>query len=168
MMLDVSETSLGIRAYQPQDLPHLHAIDEECFPRGIAYSRAELLFHLLHPDSLTWVAEQDGKILGFTIGRMENPNVGHVLTLDVTAGARRQGIGGKLMSALEHLFRSRGADLFYLEVDVKNAAAQAFYERLGYTRHERVSGYYNGGSDAFRMVRYRRKQDRDEDSSVEA
>jgi len=41
----------------------------------------------------------------------------------------------------------------FLEVDAGNAGARLFYERLGYRALGILKGYYNGRSDAVRMVR---------------
>jgi len=45
-----------IRDYQPEDFETLWLIDQECFPAGIAYSRAELRSYVRHKTTFTLVA----------------------------------------------------------------------------------------------------------------
>jgi GNAT superfamily N-acetyltransferase len=45
---------------------------------------------------------------------------------------RRQGVGERLMGALEDEARKRGAKHFVLNTAHRRAAAHAFYEALGY------------------------------------
>jgi ribosomal protein S18 acetylase RimI-like enzyme len=142
--------NLWIRAYEPEDLATLHAIDRVCFSRDIAYSRAELHFHIRHRDSITRVAEIDSRIVGFVVGRVHRRDIGHVLTLDVVLEVRRGGIGTSLMAALHAELKLRGVRRVFLEVDVENHGARRFYERLGYRWVERIERYY-GRSDADRM-----------------
>jgi ribosomal-protein-alanine N-acetyltransferase len=142
-----------IRDYRPSDMPSIHALDAICFPEGIAFSRSELLFFVSHRDSITRIAEAKGIIVGFAVGRFVAPAAAHVLTLDVAPGSRRGKIGTALMEVLHAEFCRMGAEASFLEVDVANAAARRFYEGLDYRYLERLPDYYQGRSDAFRMVR---------------
>ncbi len=146
-------TGLRIREYTPTDLQILHHLDTVCFPEGIAYSRDELLFYINHKDSITRVAELSDEIVGFTVGRIMANSAAHVLTLDVLHAARRNRVGTALIDALHREFRRKGARLSFLEVDVNNAAARHFYEEHKYRYLGVLPGYYNGRSDALRMVR---------------
>ncbi len=142
-----------IRKNGPDDLPRLLQIDQICFPPDIAYSRVELLSYLRHPKSISRVAEHANTILGFVVGQTGPDCSGHVLTLDVIPAARRRGVGTALMKTLHHEFEISGVRAIYLEVDTTNMSAQRFYEGLNYARMEILKGYYNGTSDAYRMVR---------------
>ena len=143
---------LLISEYQAEDIHCLHQIDAVCFPPEIAFSRADLLSCIRHKLSITRIARLDGAIVGFAIGRIEKPDSAHVLTLDVLPDVRRRRIGTALMSSLHEEFRRRGARISVLEVDVHNAAARRFYEKLHYRFSRILPGYYNGRTDACRMV----------------
>ena len=145
--------SLRIRGYTTGDFAVLHAMDLDCFPSGIAFTRPELLSCLNHRDSVVRIAELEERVVGFAVGMVIDSDSGHVVTLDVVREGRRQGIGTTLMSALHDEFRQVGASLCFLEVDVENAAARRFYERLQYKYLEYLPGYYRSHGDAFRMVR---------------
>ncbi len=141
-----------IRDYVGRDAHRLHQIDRQCFPPHLAYSRAELLFFLRHPDSIRKVADQEGRILGFAIGRPEGDLYGHIITLDVIPEARRRRVGTALLEAVHLEFRRRGVPLAVLEVSAVDSGAQLFYRGFGYQRVETLRGYYGARSDAHRMV----------------
>ncbi len=147
-------TSLSwvIRPFQQGDLARLHEIDQVCFPRDIAYSRAELRFYLHHPGSVSHVADSAGHIVGFVVGIVRRDGTGHVITLDVIPEARRRGIGMSLISRLHREFIRREITRVVLEVGVDNVVARLFYEKLGYQYEGLIPGYYAGKTDACRMT----------------
>ncbi len=145
---------ISIRDAHVSDLGRLHEIDALCFDSDIAFTRAELLFHLRHGRSCAKAAVRGEAIVGFAIGRVEGAFHGHVITIDVLPEVRRAGIGTALLEILHDEFRRAGVYLSVLEVDVHNAAALRFYEKMRYERVETLRGYYRGRSDAYRMVRF--------------
>lgn len=142
-----------VRDYRKADLPQLHKIDQECFVSGIAFSRVELLFYVHNPLSFTKVAEEAGAIIGFAVGRVDREGDGHIITIDVLPEARRRKVGTALLTSLQEALERRKVSRIFLEVAVDNAPAQRFYEVMGYTRQQRLRGYYKGVTDAYRMVR---------------
>lgn len=147
-----------LRPYQVGDLPRLHAIDRACFPPGIAFGRAQLRTLLEHPSSLSAVAEEAARVLGFILLQPRARRLGssslaalHILTIDVAPEARRQGTGALLMRwALAEARRLR-AHAVELEVAADNQAAQAFYTRFSFRETGTIPGYYPGGLDAISM-----------------
>ena len=136
-------------------MPALHALDQACFPPGIAYSRAELRAFLMHPSSFTAVACEGEGILGFAIvrpyrGRHSHPNL-HLLTIDVAPTARRQGVGTLLMTWALAQGRRLGSAALTLEVAIDNIPAQDFYKQNGFQEGSVLPGYYNGVLDALSM-----------------
>ena len=93
------------------------------------------------PDSITFVAEENGSILGFLDARIEEPydpmirpiKYCFVSDIAVSAAHRSRGIGEKLMHAAERWARERGAGYVLLEYGQNNSRAAALYERLGYS-----------------------------------
>jgi ribosomal-protein-alanine N-acetyltransferase len=140
-----------VRDFRSEDLARLHEIDAVCFERGIAYTRTELAFYIRLDRSVVRIAECAGEIVGFAIGQVEEDLRGHVITIDVLPQARRGGVGATLLKQLHDEFRSAGATLAVLEVDVTNVSAQAFYEGFGYRRMNILRGYYGRGRDAYGM-----------------
>jgi len=143
---------IRVRGFQLGDLEDLAALDRLCFEPGISYTRSELRFHVTHPGGATFVAESDGRLSGFIVGRAESATAGHVITIDVFPDARRKGVGTALLSALHEDFSARQLQVIYLEVDRSNLGAGAFYRGLGYTWLETLEDYYGPGRDADRLV----------------
>jgi [ribosomal protein S18]-alanine N-acetyltransferase len=93
--------SLGLRPFHAADLDILASIDQECFPPGISYTRAELVGFIGHRNARTWVAEAGGEIVGFVVAARQLRQVGHIITIDVIKSWRRRGVGARLMDAVE-------------------------------------------------------------------
>jgi ribosomal-protein-alanine N-acetyltransferase len=147
-----------IRDFRPDDFETLWRIDQECFPPGISYSRQELKFYIRRRGAFTLVAEasEDSaeKAAGSAIGGFivtQTGRTGHVITIDVVAGARRSGVGSRLLQAVEDRLRTAGSRAVGLETAVDNLSALAFYKRHGYGVIETVPRYYSNGVDALRM-----------------
>ena len=138
----------ALRDHRLADFEALWQLDQECFPPDLAYSRTELAGYIRRKNSLTLVAEREGKIAGYIVAERGGRAVGHIITLDVRAEARRSGLGSKLMSAAEERLRALGCASVLLEVVVSNAAAIAFYHRQGYATLATIPKYYNGKTDA--------------------
>jgi [ribosomal protein S18]-alanine N-acetyltransferase len=155
-----SEIPIRLRPLCSSDLNELYAIDQVCFPEGIAYSYPELRWLLSLPGSFGFAAvtDSDGKnggigIAGFIIAGQENPGTGRIITIDVLEGYRRLSLGRKLMELAEEQFIQRKASRIILEVGAENFGAQEFYRVLGYQRGRRIGGYYPTGEDAFVMTK---------------
>ena len=92
-------------------------------------------------ECITLVAEQREKIVGFIDARLErSPDPMHrellyceILEIAVSKGARRHGIGGRLLRAAEEWGRGQGAAFALLEYHAANSHAREFYQRrMGY------------------------------------
>ncbi len=89
------------------------------------------------------VAEDGADVLGtvqLVVGQPENqPHRADVSKMLVRSAARRRGIGGALMRAVEDVARRTGKTLLVL--DTASAEAERLYERSGWTRVGVVPGY---------------------------
>jgi ribosomal-protein-alanine N-acetyltransferase len=137
-----------LRDAEADDLETLWRIDQKCFAEGIAYSKPELRFFMRRRGSFTLVGTDDGsrEVAGFIVA--QGGAVGHIITIDVTAAARRAGLGSQLLVAAEARLRLAGSRAVSLESAVDNVSALKFYERHGYTVVETRPGYYSNGVDA--------------------
>jgi [ribosomal protein S18]-alanine N-acetyltransferase len=167
-----------VRDFQPTDIETLWRIDQDCFPQGISYSRPELRSYIRRRGSFTLVAisaaesikdrsndlrkgesenasfasnlfpsHLDVSIAGFIIAEALR-GVGHIITIDVIADARRHGVGSLLMKAAEQQLRDAGCYMVELETAVDNASALSFYKRHGYGVVYTFPRYYSNGVDA--------------------
>ena len=75
------------------------------------------------------VAEEDGRAVGFLLGRPKKDRIGYVSDLYVRPDRRGRGLGRALLSEGARLL---GREVVTLDVDASNAEARAFYERLGF------------------------------------
>jgi len=143
-----------LRSYRPSDLETLYQIDRACFPPAVSYSRQELSEFITDQKSETWVADEDGKIVGFLVADRRRALVIHIITIDVVAEWRRRGVGTLLMDAAESAARGQGSRLVYLETSAQNVPAQRFYLQRGYEKYKVISRYYGNGDAAWVMVKY--------------
>lgn len=141
---------LTLRAYTSLDFDTLYAIDQACYPSGIAYSKQTLRWFLRLPGAECVVAELEGKVAGFILAEHEGPNA-HLITIDVLADTRRRGIGTALLDTLEHSLASRGARQVELETATDNHAAIAFWHKHGYRTVGVLKRYYLDRLDAYSM-----------------
>jgi [ribosomal protein S18]-alanine N-acetyltransferase len=144
---------MRFRDYRGSDFESMWQLDQECFPRGIAYSRSELRAFLSRKAVETIVVESEGRVVAFVLGWRRSRTEGHVITLDVTALARRQGLGRRLMVGLERRFLAAGVQRLLLETAATNTIAIGFYERLGYRNVAELRSYYGPGLHAWRMAK---------------
>ncbi len=87
---------------------------------------------------LFFVAVDNGVVVGTVMGGYDGHR-GWIYSLAVDPKVRRTGIGGALMRHVEQELAKRGCPKINLQVLASNAAAVAFYRKLGYAVEERVS-----------------------------
>jgi len=92
------------------------------------------------------------RLTGFGIMKYHDDEA-HLLLLAVHPSAARQGLGAALVAWLEASARAAGVGQVYLEARATNAAARAFYRRLGYGEIQRLPGYYGGVEASVRMAK---------------
>jgi [ribosomal protein S18]-alanine N-acetyltransferase len=142
--------ALTLRAYEPRDFTALYRLDQSCFPAGISYSKTTLRYFLTIRSADCVVAVEDGRIAGFMVSE-ENPPLAHIITLDVEARYRRQGVGTALLAKIEANLAARGVRTILLETATTNEAAVAFWQRHGYRIEATLKRYYLGRLDAYEM-----------------
>ena len=99
------------------------------------------------------VALDDEKIIGFAIGVLSDKGKGRILLIGVDENYRCRGIGTRLLKKLLMNLRTNGAVEIELEVRVSNKKAIEFYQRNGFVKIRRVSGFYEDGEDGYIMVK---------------
>jgi ribosomal-protein-alanine N-acetyltransferase len=136
-----------IRDFHPTDFDTLWKIDQTCFPPGIAYSQAELKLYMRRRGSFTLVAAEAEKAGGFIVAE-GNRGLGHIITIDVIAAARRSGVGSLLLNSAESRLKANQCRAVELETAVDNVSALSFYKRHGYSVIKTFPRYYSNGVDA--------------------
>jgi ribosomal-protein-alanine N-acetyltransferase len=148
----MASVPVAIREFRPDDFETLWRIDQECFPPQISYSREELKYYQRRKGSFTLVAARpEEKIVGFIVAY--GGLTGHIITIDVIAAVRREGVGSLLLQAAEERLRDAGSRAVGLETAVDNASAIAFYKRHGYSVVNTWPRYYSNGVDALVLTK---------------
>jgi ribosomal-protein-alanine N-acetyltransferase len=138
---DAAEGALGvsIRKLAASDVPAVLAILQES-PEAAAWSQVSLL-QLASAGPSAWVAERDGIVAGFLIGRSAADEF-EILNMAVLGAHRRRRIASKLLESALDFSRTAGIARVYLEVRASNGPAIALYTRHGFTECGRRARYY--------------------------
>lgn len=130
---------ITIRKLAASDVPTVFTILQES-PEAAAWSQESLL-QLSSADPAAWVAERDGVLAGFLIGRIAADEF-EILNMAVSGGHRRNGIGSKLLETALEFSRIAGCARAYLEVRASNEPAIALYARHGFAECGCRAYYY--------------------------
>jgi ribosomal protein S18 acetylase RimI-like enzyme len=143
---------IALRPYAPADFETIYQIDQQCFDPALAYSRPDLRNYLRLPGGDCVIAESEGKIAGFLVTAHENA-VGSIVTIDVLAACRRQGVAALLLEESERRLAAAGVRTVELETATDNTSAIAFWQKHGYRKREVQKAYYPDGRDAYSMTK---------------
>jgi len=148
-----------IREFRPEDLEDVVNINKVCLPEN--YSPTFFLEHHYEDPKIFLVAEADGKVVGYTMCRIEFgmsnlrtafARKGHVISIAVLQDYRGMGIGRRLMEVGMQRVKEGGATEMFLEVRVSNNPAIELYRKLGFKAARIAEGYYRDGENAYMMV----------------
>ena len=155
------QKTFKLRKFKPDDLQSVMNINRYCLPENYM----DFFFMDLHkrfPETFI-VAEEDGKIVGYIMCRIEVGlasyglggliRKGHVVSIAVLPQGRRKGVAYALMTrAIEGMHQYK-AKLCYLEVRVTNEPGVSLYKKLGFEVTRPLHGYYSDGEDAYVMTK---------------
>lgn len=116
------------------------AIETECFGRE-GWSERSVAGELTNPLAFWLVAQIDGRVAGY-VGSQTVCGETDMMNVAVTAGFRRRGVAEGLVTALVAALKEMESHSLTLEVRASNAAAQALYEKLGFTQVGLRPRYY--------------------------
>jgi ribosomal-protein-alanine acetyltransferase len=128
-----------IRRLETSDISTVLAILQES-PEAAAWSQ-DSLRRLASIQPAAWVAERNGNVAGFLIGRVAAGEF-EILNMAVSRAHRRSGIGSKLLIFALEFSRSAGSARAYLEVRASNGPAISLYARHGFAECGRRTRYY--------------------------
>lgn len=151
------QSTLNIRRYTPGDLTTISIIERKAFGAA-AYSR-RLLKHILEdPHSVSFIAEDREKILGYICAIPISRGVADIESIAVEPRNQSTGVGSLLFDELEQELTRAGYTEIVLEVRESNSNAIEFYKKRGFKISEYLPLYYklpiDGTRNAYRMVKY--------------
>jgi ribosomal-protein-alanine N-acetyltransferase len=143
--------SLVLRKMMVEDVPAVHAIDEDSFT--LPWPERSLRFEVSdNPAARCWVAELDGQVVGMLVLWLIVDEA-HIATLAIQPDYRRQGLAKQLLVEALRTAYQEGARQALLEVRAGNEAAQAMYRTFGFEEVGRRAKYYkDNGEDAILMT----------------
>lgn len=103
----------------------------------------ETLKDIKDNDGIFLLAEDDSKVIGFIVGKMEKRTEGQLLEaypalmgriteLYVDSNYRSKGIGSMLMLKLENYFKKKNCEYVWVDVFKPNTTASNFYKKFDY------------------------------------
>lgn len=136
-----------IRRAEIGDLPALLAL-ESLFP-GDRLRRRHFRYLLTRAQADVWVATDGSTVLGNAVALYRRrARRARLYSLVVTPDARRYGVAGALLRAVENAAAARAVQSVHLEVRCDNGAAIGLYRKLGYVEVGRLPRFYEDGQDA--------------------
>lgn len=130
---------IRIRRATAEDAPAVGGLLTEMgYPSAPEEVRQRLETTLPHPDYSSWVAEADGRVVGFAgawIGHFfeKNGSYGRLLALVVDSDVRRRGVGGALVREAERWVFGRGGAALVVNSGNHRAEAHRFYQKQGFS-----------------------------------
>lgn len=152
--------TVALRPMRAADLDVVVPLEQELFAGDPPWSAEQFRSELAGvPDTRWYVVAEDGVELVGYAGLLVPALAGDpadVMTIAVTPGRQRDGVGTLLMTALQTQARRRGAHELLLDVRADNEPALAFYARHGFERIAVRRRYYGGGRDGLVLRKWLR------------
>lgn len=139
-----------VRKAKQSDLAALLLLEQLSFPDP--WSEAGMKEELTLPRAHYFVAEEDGKVVGFA-GFWHMLTEAEIMKVCVHPDFRRHGAASALLCEVYKCAKALGAEDVILEVRAGNAPARALYEKEGFCAYNVRKNYYQQKEDA---VLYRR------------
>jgi ribosomal protein S18 acetylase RimI-like enzyme len=150
-MPKISPSAVRIRRAVPSDLEALLALENATFTSDLL-SRRRMRHWIGAGNGVLMVATSGDTLAGYCLAfiRRASP-LARIYSLAIAPSARGQGLGIRLVRAVETACRKASCTRIHLEVAHGNKAALALYDKLGYVHARNLPGFYEDGQDAWRM-----------------
>jgi ribosomal-protein-alanine N-acetyltransferase len=143
---------MNYRLYKPEDFEAVYGIEELCFQPPMTFGRRYMRWLVQAQNAATWVAEDDGNLVGFAIVEWTqaiHEVSAYIQTIEVLPQMRGQGVARELLKYMEGSAQVVGASAIWLHVDVENWAAIRLYETNAFERAGNEENYYAPGRGAY-------------------
>lgn len=146
---------ITLRLAQRSDAQAISILSRDLIERGLGWSwtARRVMRSMSDTDTNVLVATDAAQSLrGFGVMQYGDDDA-HLLLLAVHSALGRRGVGSALMAWLEAAAVTAGVRRIFLEARETNAAARAFYHRLGYREIDLLPGYYQGRESSVRLIK---------------
>lgn len=138
----IGDRKLKLRAFMTEDMTSVLQLANTYAAFDGTTSESDLVVSRFFPYGF-WVAEEDGKIVGFAFGyfkdvpgevltRWRASKVGEITLMAVDADYRNRGIGSALLHKLLEELKKAGADYIVLHCPAEATEAKRLYDKLGF------------------------------------
>ena len=133
------ENSFTIRHYLPEQdlsalsrmLTEIESIDRDGEDTSEEYLRASLAWPNYHPDQAVWVAETEGKLVGYGVA-LEQPSERCTIYVVTHPDHRRQGLGSQLLDLTRNRASEMGTKAILVYANEHNDASNLFLAHHGF------------------------------------
>jgi ribosomal protein S18 acetylase RimI-like enzyme len=115
---------LGLRCYKVLDKPYNY------------WSIREVAAHLEGNPGLCFIAEENGKVIGFALGDEKYEvlqNTGHLEWIAVAPEYRREGVATRLIDTIVKVYRQLGKAQVVADISSENEASRGVARRSGFS-----------------------------------
>ena len=149
----MSSLETTLRLAHSADAQDVAVMSRDLIESGLGWSwtRARVARNIADRDTLSVVACQGGRLIGFAIAYFGDEHA-HLNLLAVKREYQRLGIGTRMIRWLEESARTAGIRAVHLEVRARNQHARRFYRRLGFVEMALLPRYYRGVEAAVWMA----------------
>ena len=145
----------AVRPVRQRDLDRILEIETASFGAD-AYDRNLFAEYTRKCGGLFLVAEWGTKVCAYAISAISPGRIGsraELVSMAVDPAFLGKGAASALMDSTLRRLRRRGIARLRLMVKVTNLRARAFYEKYGFRKLRRVSGYYEDGADGLSLAK---------------
>lgn len=130
---------MTFREMTVEDLDQIAELEQELF--SVPWSREGYLSFLIRDNTLMFVVEEKGRILGYC-GLIYALDEGDVMNIAVRKDRQREGIGQFMVDSMIRMAAGIGVMIIHLEVRESNAVARRLYQRMGFVEDGLRKNYY--------------------------
>ena len=143
--------AVSLRRFRPSDLDAVMELERSSF--GAEAYPAELFAgYCRRCPELFLVATASGRIAGYSIACIRARGGAELVSIAVSPGLRRGGVGQALLRGTLRRLRLRQVPSLRLMVKTCNRSALRFYAAFGFRRMRVVRDYYEDGADGYLLT----------------
>lgn len=137
-----------VREWKTSDIAQIAELERKCF--SAPWSEQDFESGMQSQFFYGVLFEEIGQVCAYACDMVVFEDA-EILKVAVSPSYRRQGLGQKLLVALEEYAKGKGVERMLLEVREGNVSARGLYEKQGFTSFGVRKNYYEDGENAVVM-----------------